>query len=211
MIPATEATLIIVPPPCSFMTLATAWLRKNRPFRFRFMMESQARSSTSRAGSIVGLVAALLTSMSILPNSSITLGTRAAISSILPTCVATAIDIRPRLLISVATSSRSGSFLLVTTTSAPNLANPTAMAFPMPRLPPVTSATLPASEKTSGETVITVPPDADLPALDGDRQRSISQGYAVRKVIGLVRPVPLSVMRGMVGLADCIGFPPMTC
>jgi hypothetical protein len=34
------------------------------------------------------------------------------------------------------------------------LASPTAIAFPMPRLPPVTRATLPDREKTLGEIVI---------------------------------------------------------
>src|SRR5208283_4356580 len=110
-------------------------------------MTSQAPSSTSIADSIVGFVAALLTKMSILPNSCSALDTRFLISSIRPRWAGIARPLRPMLLISSATFSRSDSFLLATTTSAPALARPTAEAFPMPRLPPVTSATFPDSDK----------------------------------------------------------------
>ncbi|MBT9166593.1 MAG: hypothetical protein DDT25_01284 [Chloroflexi bacterium] len=148
VIPSTEETLIILPPPCSFITRATAWLRKNSPFRLRFIMESQARSLISSAGSMTGLVPALFTRISIRPNSALTRSTRLFISSSRPTCAATARDFLPSPFISSATFSRSGSFRLAITTSAPARASPRAAAFPIPRLPPVTRATLPSREKS---------------------------------------------------------------
>src|SRR5947199_378703 len=50
--------------------------------------------------------------------------------------------------ISAAVSSQVACLRLEMTMSAPASANPIAMARPRPRLPPVTSATLPASEKS---------------------------------------------------------------
>src|SRR4030042_3195262 len=117
-------------------------------------MESHARSSTSIAGAMVGLVAALFTRISILPHSPLTLPSSLFFSSNLPTCAATASDFLPAPFISLATSSRSGNFRLAKATSAPSLGSPTGIASPMPRLPPVTNATLPFREKSSGEKFI---------------------------------------------------------
>src|SRR5262245_5566389 len=75
--------------------------------------------------------------------------TRRRSSSVWRTLVGTAIARRPVFANSARASSRASGLRAAIATSAPCSARPSAMERPMPRLPPVTMATLPAREKSA--------------------------------------------------------------
>ena len=133
--------LMIFPFFCSIITLATAWAQKKEPLRMVFMTGSQSSSPSSRA-SLITMVPALLTKMSILPISSLVSCTILRISSTLLTSHSIAKDFLPSALISFATFSRAVRVRLATTRSAPASARAKAIPRPRPRDPPVTMATL---------------------------------------------------------------------
>ena len=93
---------------------------------------------------------ALFTSTSHRPYSEYTASTRLSQSSHRPTWQATGMARRPvAAAISPAAASQLSNFRLAITTSAPADARPSAMARPIPRLPPVMTATLPRRSKSS--------------------------------------------------------------
>ena len=76
------------------------------------------------------------------PNSAMTESTAASTDSWLVTSTRTPSDLRPGPAIAAAVSSASPWLMSPATTSAPQRASAAAMPRPMPRPPPVTSATL---------------------------------------------------------------------
>src|SRR5574341_435487 len=101
----------------------------------------------STSGALTGLVAALLTRISTRPKASLAAAASFRMSSASRLWAATASALHPIPRICSATLSMSGCLRLLTITSAPASANASAIAAPMPRLAPGTSATLPASER----------------------------------------------------------------
>src|SRR5438552_8212479 len=112
------------------------------PLRSVSTTVSQA-SSSSEARSVGIFVPALLTRMSIVPHPRVSASKHTRIDAALRTSSPSATERRPFVRISRATGSASPAFRDVIATSAPALARATAIARPMPRLPPVTSERLP--------------------------------------------------------------------
>src|SRR5712691_1071920 len=137
--PATDATLIMEPEPRSHIPGATSFTRRNALFRLISTILSNCPSSTSRHGPCAIFVAALFTRMSMRPNWRTAESTRFRIWSILPIWQATAFTLGP---ISRATWSSVSCLRPQMTTFAPSRTKTSAMALPMPRLAPVTIATL---------------------------------------------------------------------
>src|SRR5580698_3603513 len=102
-------------------------------------------------------LAALLITMSTPPKASTVRSTRRPSSSSRPTWVGTARADPPAARIASTVSSHASAFRLATTTWAPIAANPTATARPMPRLPPVTTATRSRRSKASSGEGLTGP------------------------------------------------------
>ncbi len=141
--PKIEEIFIIFPPPCSFIMLATFWVRIHTPRTFTLNILSHP----SRGNSSVGaphVTPALFTSISILPNSFIAASTRLSISSLTPRSHLTARYFIPLASASfLPTSSQFSTFREAITRLAPASARPAAINSPIPRPPPVTIATFP--------------------------------------------------------------------
>ena len=95
-----------------------------------------------------GAAPALLTSTSTVPKAPIVASTSAWTWAGSVTSVGTATARPPADWISFAARSRASGLRAARATDAPAAANAVAMARPMPRLPPVTMATWPSSEKS---------------------------------------------------------------
>jgi len=145
----TDDTLTITPPPASIIARPQCFEQKKTPVRFTSRTSCQSSASIASAGTF-RVMPALFTSTSTPPkrstvrsmsshtdDSSATSTGIAAVST--PVASATALAAR-----SPASSSR-----FATTTSAPASASARAIALPMPRLPPVTTAVRSSSENAS--------------------------------------------------------------
>src|SRR5450432_1009495 len=120
--------LMILPPPTAFMAGYTACEHKNALVRLVLITLSHSASS-SACGALRILMPALLTRMSIRPNSRNVRSTMAVTAALSVTSATTDIVLTP--------------FRPTIATLAPASASPRAMPRPMPPLPPVTIATLP--------------------------------------------------------------------
>src|SRR6266508_4233906 len=122
---------------------AAAWVTKTRPLRSTSMTVSQEPSSS--APRPCGMfVPALFTRISTLPHSRSIRSKQTRIDASLRTSSRSASDRRPFARSAIATGSASSPFRDVTATSAPASARASAIARPMPREPPVTSARFPS-------------------------------------------------------------------
>src|SRR3954469_1687842 len=139
----TQLPIVITRPP-SPRTPAAAWVAANTPRTFT----ASTRSTSSSAVSLKAPTKptpALFTSTSSRPNSATVAETAddTAAASAESAWIASAR--RPRFLICSTTSAaRAALCWYVSATSAPSSASRSAVAAPMPRLPPVTNATLPS-------------------------------------------------------------------
>src|SRR5262245_9201105 len=140
---------MLPPSPCSSIASRAITESWNTDLTLVFMIISQARSSMSCTGPKTGLVPALFTSTSTRPSSWRVASTRFRSSSLRRTLVGTASARRPSARTASAVSARASGLRAAIATSAPASARPSATDRPIPRLPPVTMATLPASEKSA--------------------------------------------------------------
>src|SRR6266540_2077485 len=136
--------LTIRPPrPAAIMRAADACVTKTRPFRSMSITVSH-ESSSSVARSCGMFVPALFTRMSTLPHSRSIRSKHTRIDAAFRTSSSSARDRLPFARSATATGSASSPFRDVTATSAPASARASAIARPMPREPPVTSARFPS-------------------------------------------------------------------
>ncbi|OPY92159.1 MAG: hypothetical protein A4E73_01406 [Syntrophaceae bacterium PtaU1.Bin231] len=141
--------MIMLPPPWFFMTAATFCERIQTPRTLTLNIWSHRSIGNSSVGA-PQLAPALLTRMSIRENSASTVRIMASISSGFPMSHATGRTRTPKFRrISSAAASRFFILRDARTRSAPASASPSAMNFPIPRPPPVTSATFPPSRNIS--------------------------------------------------------------
>ncbi len=158
-IPAIDAMLIMDPHPRSHIPGATKRVSRNALLRFTSTILSNWASVISSAGPCAMLVPALFTRMSMRPNSRVARSTMRSRSSSRPTWQAIG-AMRPAS--SRATWSSASCLRPQITTAAPSRANTSAMDRPMPRLAPVTIATLFSNRLTvsaASDTRGTVRPD----------------------------------------------------
>jgi hypothetical protein len=134
---------MILPPPCWIILFPTAWQHRNTPFRLISRTWSQPSSLIFSASRIKGLTPALFTRISIFPNAFTASSTILLTSCEEETSAPMAVVLTPKPSISFATVSAFSRFLPLMMMSAPSLANPMAMSFPIPREEPVISATFP--------------------------------------------------------------------
>src|ERR1041385_1894420 len=140
--PEIEARLMIAPPfPRAIIPGATRLTRRNADLRLISTILSSCSSVASSAGPFWRLVALLLTRMPIGPSARSVSRTARSSSSRFPTGQASGSTRPGRSASSPAVFSSTSSFRLAMATSAPAAASRAAMAFPMPRPPPVTRAT----------------------------------------------------------------------
>src|SRR5882762_3152918 len=144
--PAIEAMLTITPPVfCCIICLPAHLQPRNTPFRlmpstvFQPLIEMSSGLARKDAP-------ALFTMMSRRPQSFTACSTTAFTCSSWRTSTAIANERRPRSRTALVTGSRCSSLREQRATSAPALANSTAMDLPMPVPPPVTIAVFPSSE-----------------------------------------------------------------
>lgn len=117
------------------MCRAAAWASTNEAREWTARVLSTSASVTSSSGPN-GAMPALLTRMSIRPNSATVRSTTATSRAASAASAATASPRAPAASISLTTAAaRSAERAYVITTSAPSAARRTAMAAPMPRLP----------------------------------------------------------------------------
>src|ERR1051325_8031918 len=140
--PEIEARLMIAPAfPRAIIPGATRLTRRNADVRLISTILSSCSSVASSAGPFWRLVALLLTRMSIGPSARSASRPARSSSSRFPTWQASGSTRPGRSASSPAVFSSTSSFRLAMATSAPAAASRAAMAFPMPRPPPVTRAT----------------------------------------------------------------------
>ena len=111
------------------------------------MILSNASVPVFSTGPNVGFAAALFTRMPIPPNVETVTSTIRFASPDFPTFAAIPSALAPEASSSFTVASTASALRLTTMTRAPAAANAVAIALPMPRVPPVTSATLPSREK----------------------------------------------------------------
>src|SRR5689334_906816 len=140
--------MLMMTPPCSFIHVAHArCASRSGPTTFTSSTLSIARSSVSIIGPNAGFVAALFTRMSSRPRRSTHCSTDAWMASGSPAEPAYVVTSAPMVRSACSVSSSSCCLRARTAIDAPAAAYASAIARPMPRVPPVTSATLPSSRK----------------------------------------------------------------
>ncbi len=131
----------MMPDFCAIMCLAAAWLTRNAPLRPMFTVVSHAASGS--ASSFPGTIfIALFTTMSMRPRSMMIVSTSRWMSADLATSATTGRLLLPSAAASLAVASAVAGSTSFTTTWAPSRAYASTISRPMPRPPPVTSATL---------------------------------------------------------------------
>src|SRR6266851_8725666 len=129
--------------PCATMSFAARFVQRNRLRRFARITASQCATSISRKCTVGSDHAALFTRTSTVPNARTVSSKRRSTAASSPRSAATAMAFPPPLAISSTIGARRPpSVLPCTTTCAPSAARTSAVALPMPRLDPVTIATL---------------------------------------------------------------------
>ena len=124
------------------MGRATALVKRNVPFKLTVNTASQSCSDI-RIIRVSLVIPALLTRISILPNSLTAPFTAASTASELPTSTSKHFTLRPKASIIPTVSANHSAFRSQRATSHPSPANFFAIACPIPRAAPVTNATLP--------------------------------------------------------------------
>jgi len=134
-----EATFIIRPERCLTNERVKPLVNRNAPLRLVLMTESQS-ASLMRIRRPSRVTPALLMRMSTLPQSARIFSAAALTAAASDTSTAMAQALRPSARTSPATFSEFSAVRDTQTTSAPSLANFKAIARPMPRPAPVTTA-----------------------------------------------------------------------
>ena len=145
--------LMIRPQPCRFRSGIAARAQRSAPTYFTLKSWSRSSSTTDSMGPVAPALPPggepLLTRMCSPPNRSAASATMRSTSALLVTSAASATILRlVSASISRAALSRSLFVRATMATSAPSRASSSAMALPMPLLPPVTIARLPASPRS---------------------------------------------------------------
>ena len=130
------------PYPAAAIVLPKIWHPRSVPVRLVSITRDQSASSTSSVGPFC-VIPAAFTRMSTLPNWASTASCSACTCARSATSLTTRSVRRPSPSISAATASTAEDRRELATTSAPASANPSAIAWPSPVVPPVTTATLP--------------------------------------------------------------------
>ena len=140
-----EPKLMMEPPPATFMSSSTACEAKNWCFRFTPMRSSQYSGVTSSV-TWRSSRAALLTRMVMGPSADLILSMARRSASMSRTSQSSKCDLAPAPAMLAITSAAAVSSMSMKPTWVFCLAKASTMEAPMPLAPPVTSATLPASE-----------------------------------------------------------------
>ena len=148
MLAERDEMLTIAPPPAATMCGTTSLLRRNADVTLKRKAISNDRSLVA-VNALGSDPPALLSRMSMRPNSSTTRATRCSSCSVTVTSVATAIARLPIVRTSAAIASMSAWVRAAHATSAPASANARAQPAPMPLPAPVTIATRPSSRNWS--------------------------------------------------------------
>ncbi len=143
MRPAIDAMWTILPQRRATMPGTNACAQRNGPVAFTAKSRFHSSSPTRASGAELAMPA-LDTRMSTVPKRAPAAACRRAIESASETSQGTASALAPVWRISSATASISSALRAATITRAPASASSRAVAAPMPRPPPVTSATLPS-------------------------------------------------------------------
>src|SRR5437879_3116775 len=146
--PATEAMLMILPPPCAIMTFPAACEHKKAPVRFTSSTRRQSSTAIVATGATQARPA-LFTRMSIRPSSAFARSTIARTSSALVTSQRRPSARTPSAESSAAVSAQRSALRAQSTTSAPISASAVAICRPSPLPPPVTMATRPLRSNSS--------------------------------------------------------------
>ena len=152
--PPTDAMLRTTPPRSAMDARQADWIHTSGPRQFTATVLSNRLVSMPSVGPMYGLVAALFTRMSTDPRRSTVAATQASAWSGSPALAAN--DLEPwrpasTARISAAHASRASTLRDESITAAPLAASVAAIALPMPRDAPVTSATFPSTRMSIDE------------------------------------------------------------
>src|ERR1700722_6555559 len=142
--PDSEAMLTIRPPPAAHMAVNAARQHRNEPVRLIPIVSSQMPSVVSPKGADVSTAAAQ--TRAVTPPLRAAVANSRSTSSILLTSVGTGVASPPADWMARATPARASRSRAARTTCAPAPARAWAVAAPIPRLAPVTTATRPVSQ-----------------------------------------------------------------
>src|SRR6185312_14069483 len=137
--------LMIRPLPAGIICASASWVRTNAPPRFTSIACHHSAGRACQAGPIGPLMPALLTRMSTAPSLSRSSATAAAVARRSVTSAETAAATPPARLISPTAAASSPGDRAMSATAAPAPASRALSSLPRPRLPPLTSATMPSS------------------------------------------------------------------
>src|SRR5205807_1119171 len=146
--PATEAMLMILPPPCAIMTFPAACEHKKAPVRFTSSTRRQSSTAMVATGATQARPA-LFTRMSMRPSSAFVRSTIARTSSGLVTSQRKPSARTPSAASSAAVCAQRSALRAQSTMSAPISASALAICRPSPLPPPVTMATFPPRSNSS--------------------------------------------------------------
>src|SRR3984893_11675455 len=150
--------MLTITPPCSFIhALHARWHSNSGPTRLTSSTLATARGSVSIIGPKAGFVPALLTRMSRRPRRSTQWPMDASIASGSPAEPAYTVASAPIVRSAASVSSSSCCLRASTQTDAPAAAYASAIARPIPRVPPVTSATFPSRRKVLAGSITVTP------------------------------------------------------
>src|SRR6202042_2886914 len=142
--PDSEAMLTIRPPPAARMAVNAAWQHRNEPVRLIPSVSAQMSHVVSGNGADVSTAAAQTRAVG--RPACVAVANSRPTSSILLTSVGTGVAAPPAAWMPAATPARAARARGARTTCAPAPARAWAVAAPIPRLAPVTTATRPASQ-----------------------------------------------------------------
>src|SRR5580700_5081148 len=142
--PDSEAMLTIRPPPAARMAVNAAWQHRNEPVRLIPSVSAQMSHVVSANGADVSTAAAQTRAVG--RPVCVAVANSRSTSSILLTSVGTGVAAPPAAWMPPATLARASRSRAARTTCAPAPARAAAVAAPIPRLAPVTTATRPASQ-----------------------------------------------------------------
>src|SRR6185369_867205 len=137
--------LMIRPLPAGIICASDSWVRTNAPPKFTSIACHHSAGRACQAGPIGPLMPALLTRMSTAPSLSRSSATAAAVARRSVTSAETAAATPPARLISPTAAASSPGDRAMSATAAPAPASRALSSLPRPRLPPLTSATMPSS------------------------------------------------------------------
>src|SRR5690348_6275023 len=137
--------LMIRPLPAGIICASASWVRTNAPPKFTSIACHHSAGRACQAGPIGPLMPALLTRMSTVPSLSRSSATAAAVARRSVTSAETAAATPPARLISPTAAASSPGDRAMSATAAPAPASRALSSLPRPRLPPLTSATMPSS------------------------------------------------------------------